>query len=158
MLTQNLVHQAALAGYPSRFVTASQLLNELAAEKSPSSLSRRLGAVARPQLLAIDEVGYLSYDSEHADLLFEVVSRRHESKSTILTTNRPFSEWGAVFPNASCVVALVDRLVHRAEVVPIEADSYRLKEAKEREAERTAKRADRRKKKKAPVNRGGSAK
>lgn len=144
MLTQNLVYQAVLAGHTARFVTASELLNDLAAQENPSSLSRRLRAVCRPSVLAIDEVGYLSYDSDHADLLFEVISRRHEAKSTILTTNRPFAEWGEVFPNASCVVALVDRLIHRAEVIPIQAESYRLKEAKEREAQRAAKRANRR--------------
>lgn len=145
MLVQNLVHQAALAGHSARFVTASELLNGLAAEKNSTSLSRRLAAACRPQVLAIDEVGYLSYDGEHADLLFEVVNRRHESKSTLLTTNRPFSEWGTVFPNASCVVALVDRLVHRAEVTSIDADSWRLKEAKEREAAAAARRAARKK-------------
>lgn len=144
MLTQNLVYQAALSGHTARFITASELLNNLAAQENASSLSRRLRAVCRPLLLAIDEVGYLSYDSEHADLLFEVISRRQETKSTIITTNRPFAEWGEVFPNASCVVALVDRLIHRAEVIPIQAESYRLKEAKEREAAMAAKRAARR--------------
>jgi len=145
MLTQNLAYQAALSGHTARFITASELLNTLAAQENASSLSRRLRAVCRPQVLAIDEVGYLSYDSDHADLLFEVISRRQETKSTIITTNRPFAEWGEVFPNASCVVALVDRLVHRAEVIPIQAESYRLKEAKEREAAMAAKRAARRK-------------
>ena len=82
----------------------------------------------------IDEVGYLSYSNRHADLLFEIVSRRYEEKSTLITTNRPFAEWGEVFPNASCVVSLVDRLVHRSEIITIEGESYRLKEAKERQA------------------------
>jgi DNA replication protein DnaC len=145
MLTQNLVYQAALAGHTARLVIASELLNDLAAQANASALARRLRAFCQPQVLAIDEVGYLSYGSHHADLLFEVISRRHETKSTIITTNRPFAEWGEVFPNASCVVALVDRLIHRAEVIPIQAESYRLKEAKEREAERAAKRASRRK-------------
>ena len=157
MLTQNLVYQAALAGHTARLVTASELLNNLAAQENASSLSRRLRAVCRPQVLAIDEVGYLSYDSDHADLLFEVINRRQETKSTIITTNRPFAEWGEVFPNASCVVALVDRLVHRAEVIPIQAESYRLKEAKEREATMAAKRAARRKSKR-PASRARSAK
>jgi DNA replication protein DnaC len=157
MLTQNLVYQAVLAGHTARFVTASELLNDLAAQENASSLSRRLRAVYRPQVLAIDEVGYLSYDSDHADLLFEVISRRQETKSTIITTNRPFAEWGEVFPNASCVVALVDRLIHRAEMIPIQAESYRLKEAKEREAAMAAKRAARRKSKNS-VSRARSAK
>ncbi len=78
----------------------------------------------------IDELGYLSYDSRHADLLYEVVSRRYENKSILITTNKPFGEWGEVFPNATTVVTLVDRLVHRCEVVPIDGASYRLKESK----------------------------
>ena len=88
----------------------------------------------------IDEIGYLSYDHRHADLLFEVVSRRYTHKSIVLTTNKPFAEWNEVFPNASCVVTLVDRLVHHAEIVQIDADSFRLKEAQAREAERAARR------------------
>ena len=86
----------------------------------------------RPQLLCVDELGYLSYDTRHADLLFEVVSKRYENKSMLITTNKPFAEWGEVFPNATTVVTIVDRLVHRCEVVTIEGSSYRLKESKER--------------------------
>jgi len=74
------------------------------------------GCVLRsPSLLVIDEVGYLSYSNRHADLLFELISRRHEQKSTLVTTNKSFAEWSEVFPNAACVVALIDRLVHNAE-------------------------------------------
>ena len=94
--------------------------------------------------MCIDEVGYLSYDTRHADLLFEVISRRQEGKSTLVTTNLAFTEWKTVFPNATCVVALVDRLVHKAQVIAIEGESYRLKEAKEREAQRASERAARR--------------
>ena len=90
-----------------------------------------------------NEIGYLSYSNRHADLLFEIVSRRYQEKSTLLTTNRPFSEWGEVFPNAACVVSLVDRLVHNAEIIQIEGESYRLKEAKERSEQRRKQRAAR---------------
>jgi len=103
-------------------------------------LRRRLRHYARPDLLAIDEVGYLSYSNRHADLLFELVSRRYENKSTMITTNRPFAEWRHVFPNAACVVSLVDRLVHNAEILAIDGDSYRLKEAQERSEQRARKR------------------
>ena len=89
----------------------------------------------------IDEVGYLSYSNRHADMLFELISRRYLHKSTIVTTNKRFAEWGEVFPNAACVVSLVDRLMHRAEVVRIEGESYRAKEAQERDAQRQAERA-----------------
>jgi len=95
---------------------------------------------AGPRLLVIDEVGYLSYSNRHADLLFELVSRRYEHNSTLVTTNRPFAEWREVFPNAACVVSLVDRLVHNAEVLAIEGESYRLKEARERSEQRARQR------------------
>jgi DNA replication protein DnaC len=72
--------------------TASELLNELAQQDSATGLARRLRRYTQPALVAIDEVGYLSYDTRHADLIFEVVSRRRQ-KSTVITTNRPFSEW-----------------------------------------------------------------
>jgi DNA replication protein DnaC len=140
MLAQNLTYQAVLQGYSARFVTASALLAELLQIESPSALERRLRRFARPALLAIDEVGYLSYSARHADLLFQVVSRR-ENRSTLVTTNRPFSEWNQVFPNATSVVALVDRLIHRIEVVEIEGESYRLKESRERQARLAAERS-----------------
>jgi DNA replication protein DnaC len=134
MIAKNLVHLALCAGYNVRFVSASAMLNDLAAQDSASGLNRRLALYCRPALLAIDELGYLSYDSRYADLLFEVVSRRYQQAATIVTTNRPFTSWGEVFPNATSVVTIVDRLVHKAEIVTIEAESYRLKEAKERAA------------------------
>lgn len=143
-IAQNIAHQALLKGHTVRMTTASEMLNELLAQDGPSALKRRLHRYVRPSLLAIDEVGYLSYDTRHADLLFEVISRRRDGKSTLVTTNRAFGEWKTVFPNAACVVALVDRLVHKAQVVAIEGESYRLKEAKEREAAREKARAARR--------------
>ena len=89
----------------------------------------------------MDEVGYLSYDSRYADLLFEVVTRRYDAqRPVLLSTNKAFTEWGEVFPHAACVVTLVDRLIHRAEVIDIDAESYRLKEAKELSVARTKQR------------------
>jgi hypothetical protein len=85
---------------------------------------------------------HLSYNSRYADLLFEVVTRRYDAgKPLLLSTNKGFAEWSEVFPHAACVVTLVDRLIHRAEVIDIEADSYRLKEAKELTAARTKRRS-----------------
>ena len=131
-LARNLAHQALVLGHTVLFTSAGQLLGELAAIDSDSALRRRLRHYAAPTLLCIDEVGYLSYSNRHADLLFELISRRYEQKSTVVTTNRPFAEWREVFPNAACVVSMVDRLMHNAEIVSIEGESYRLKEAKER--------------------------
>ena len=140
MLAKNIAHQALVHGHTVRFTTAGELLGDLAALDSDAALRRRLRHYAAPDLLVIDEIGYLSYSNRHADLLFELVSRRYESKSTMVTTNKAFAEWNTVFPNAACVVSLIDRLVHHAELIDIEAESYRLKEAKERAAQRGAKR------------------
>lgn len=134
MITQNLAHQALLRGETVRFTTTSDMLNDLAAQTSEVSLARRLRRYCLPNLLLIDEVGYLSYDARHADLLFEVVTRRYQNRSIVLSTNKPFAEWNEVFPNAACVVALIDRLVHRAEIIKIAGRSYRLKEAQDRAA------------------------
>ncbi len=136
MLAQNIAHQAIIQGNTALFVSAGELLGELASLDSDTALRRRLRHYAAPTLLVIDEVGYLSYSNRHADLLFELVSRRYEQKSTLITTNRPFVDWREVFPNAACVVSLVDRLVHNAEVIAIDGESYRLKEARERAEKR----------------------
>jgi DNA replication protein DnaC len=139
-IAQNLAHQAVIQGHTVLFTSAGQLLGDLSALDSDSALRRRLRHYASPQLLVIDEVGYLSYSNRHADLMFELISRRYQNKSTLVTTNRPFAEWREVFPNAACVVSLVDRLLHNAEIVSIEGDSYRLKEARERTEQRARQR------------------
>jgi DNA replication protein DnaC len=136
MIARNIAHQALLAGHTVLFTSAGHMLNELAGADGDNALRHRLTVYARPRLLVVDEVGYLSYSNRYADLLFEIVSRRYEAKSTLITTNRPFAEWGEVFPNAACVVSLVDRLVHHAEIVAIQGESYRLKEAKARAEQR----------------------
>lgn len=134
MIAQNLAYQAVLRGHTARVITASELLNDLAAQDAGSALMRRLRHYSRPQLLVIDEVGYLSSSARHADLLFEVVNRRYQERSIVLTTNKPFGEWNEVFPSAGCIVTLIDRLIHKAEIVKIDAESYRAKEAQERAA------------------------
>ena len=142
-IARNIAHQALIQGHTVLFTTAGHMLNELAAQDGANALQRRLKHYARPTLLVVDEIGYLSYSNRHADLLFEIVSRRYEEKSILVTTNKPFSEWAEVFPNASCVVSLVDRLVHKAEILQFEGESYRLKEARERTERRKKQRAAR---------------
>jgi DNA replication protein DnaC len=140
-ILKNVAQHALSRGYTVRFATASDMLAELAAQDSSSILARRLRRYTSPQLLCVDEVGYLSYNSRYADLLFEVVTRRYDAgKPILLSTDKAFSEWSEVFPHAACVVTLVDGLIHRAEIIDIEADSYRLKEAKELTAARTKRR------------------
>jgi DNA replication protein DnaC len=129
MIAQNIVHAALLAGHSALFVTASQLLLDLGAQESTRALDRRLRFYASRSLLCIDEIGYLSYDTRNADLLFQVVSRRYERRSLVMTTNLAFAEWATVFPNAACTTALIDRVVHHADIIAIEGESYRKREA-----------------------------
>lgn len=146
-IARNIAYQAILKGHTALFTTAAGMLNELAAIDSDSALRRRIKGYVQPALLIIDEVGYLSYSNRHADLLFEIISRRYEEKSTLITTNKQFNEWREIFPNAACVVSIIDRLVHHSEIVNIEAESFRLKEWKDNSAKKTAERAQ----KKQPV-------
>ncbi|MDE0855167.1 MAG: ATP-binding protein [Nevskia sp.] len=118
------------------FITAGKLLGDLAALDSDSALRRRLRQYAAIDLLCLDEVGYLSYSNRHADLLFELTNRRYEHKSTLVTTNKAFSEWNEVFPNAACTVSLIDRLTHHSELIVLEGESYRVKESRERAAQK----------------------
>jgi DNA replication protein DnaC len=136
MIAQNICHAAVLAGHSVLFRTASALLEELH-RQTPEGRLRKLRAYANVTLLCIDEVGYLSFDDKSADLLYEVINRRYEQKSLILTTNKAFKEWNEVFPNAACIATLLDRLLHHAEVTVIEGSSYRVRES---EQETTARR------------------
>lgn len=140
MVAKNLGHLAALQGHSVRFTTASAMLADLGSRDSSRALTAAVRRYCQPTVLIVDEVGYLSYSNRAADLLFEVVTGRYESKPIVLTTNRPFAQWDAVFPNATCVVTLVDRLVHHAEIVSFEGKSWRLKESQEAERAGTARR------------------
>jgi DNA replication protein DnaC len=117
-----------LAGHTVLFRSAAALLEELH-RQSPEGRRSKLRTYTNVGLLCIDEVGYLSFDDKAADLLYEVVNRRYERKPVVLTTNRPFKEWNEVFPNATCIVTLLDRLLHHADVTAIEGDSYRMRES-----------------------------
>ncbi|MEO7594528.1 MAG: ATP-binding protein [Byssovorax sp.] len=138
MLLKSLARRALHAGHPVLVRSASDLLADLAGQEALVARASHLRAYVQPAILCIDEVGYLAYDARYPDLLFEVITRRYEkNNSIVLTTNKPFSEWPEVFPNAACVVTLVDRLLHRAELVVIEGDSYRLREAQDRQLQRS---------------------
>lgn len=144
-LARNIAYQAVINGYTVLFTTAGHMLNELASQDGDNALRKKIKHYVHPTVLIIDELGYLSYSNRHADLLFEIVSRRYQEKPTLVTTNKPFSEWREMFPNASCVVSLIDRLVHNSEIISIEAESYRLKEAKEQSINRKKSRSKRKK-------------
>jgi len=141
MIAKNIAHAAVLAGHSAFFRTAGDLLADLEGD-SPARRRRKFRFYARPDLLVIDECGYLAYDAHAADLLFEIVNHRYERNSILLTTNKAFKEWNTVFPNATCIAALLDRLTHHADVTLIEGDSYRKRES-QREAEAAQKNSPR---------------
>jgi DNA replication protein DnaC len=136
MIAKNILNQAILNGHTALFVEAAEMLVDLGAQDSPRALERRLRHYAKPKVLCIDEVGYLSYDQRAADLLFQVVSRRYEKKSIVITTNRLFNDWDTVFPGATSVVSLVDRLIHHSEITLIEGESYRKHQAEQKKVAR----------------------
>ncbi|MFQ5973670.1 MAG: IS21-like element helper ATPase IstB [Alphaproteobacteria bacterium] len=129
MLAKNIAHQVVLSGHSAFFSTAADLLLDLSGQETTRALERRLRHYTRPSLLVIDEIGYLAYDAHAADLLFQIVTRRYEQKALLVTTNLSFKQWDTIFPNASCAVALIDRLTHHAEIIPIEGESYRRRDA-----------------------------
>ena len=131
MIAQNIAHQAILAGHSVLFLSAAQLLLDLAGQESARALDRRLRYFTKIGLLVIDEIGFLAFDNRNADLLFQVVSRRYEKKSLVLTTNLAFRDWPTIFPNATCATALIDRVVHHADVIAIDGESYRKREAEQ---------------------------
>jgi DNA replication protein DnaC len=138
MIAQNLCNAAVLAGYSVLFRSAAALLEELH-RQTPEGRRSKLRTYTNVGLLCVDEVGYLSFDDKAADLLYEVINRRYERKPVILTTNRSFKEWNEVFPNATCIVTLLDRLLHHAEVTVIEGESYRVRESEQETAARRRK-------------------
>ncbi|MFO7535345.1 MAG: IS21-like element helper ATPase IstB [Kiritimatiellia bacterium] len=121
--------EACKKGHTTLFATAVDIVNTLAAAQMGHRLRQELKRYTRPALLIVDELGYLPIDKLGADLLFQVFSRRYERGSTVLTTNRPYKQWGAIFNNdATLASAVLDRLLHHAETVVIEGKSYRMKD------------------------------
>jgi len=139
MIAKNLAYHAATAGHSVLFVTAAELLDDLRTEVAHTTFRRKLTKYASPQLLVIDEVGYLAYDHHAADLLYKVVDRRYEKRSIVLTTNLAFRDWNTVFPNATSIATLLDKLTHHADVTVIEGDSYRVHESQKEAAARRKK-------------------
>jgi DNA replication protein DnaC len=132
MIARNLVHHAVMKGHQALFLEAVDVLRELDEIDSSRRLHARMKHYGRQKLLVIDEIGYLSFSSKAGDLLFQLINERYEKASTIITTNVNFKEWGQIFPQAACISAMLERLLHRAEIITIEGDTYRMKEASER--------------------------
>lgn len=125
MIAQNLGLAGLAAGYSVRFSSLATALADLLNQESLPAFERRVRRYTDPDLLILDELGYLPCDSRAADMLYNIVSRRHEKRSTIITTNLAYKQWAAVFPGAACVVALVDRFNQHCHRLTIDADSWR---------------------------------
>jgi len=132
MIAKNLAQQAAMRCFSVLYTTASAMVIDLGAQESKASLQRRLRFYESRDLLVLDEIGYLAFDNRAADFVFEIVNRRYEKGSIVITTNLPFKDWGQVFPGAPCVTAMIDRLTHHSKIIKIVGDSYRLRESKTR--------------------------
>lgn len=124
---------AALAkGRTVRFTTLAAALADLIRRESLPAIERQLRRYTNPDLLIIDELGYVPCDSDAADLLFRIVSKRHENRAIVITTNLAYKQWGTVFADAPCLVALIDRFAQHCNVIDIDADSWRDKERLEK--------------------------
>ncbi len=124
-LAQNLGQRALETGKSVCFSTVNAALADLLKQESLPAVERRMKRYTTPDVLILDELGYLPCDARSGDLLYSIVNRRHERASTIITTNLAFKDWGSVFPGAACVVALVDRFTQHCHVLDIDGDSWR---------------------------------
>lgn len=120
--------RACGAGHRVQFATAVEWVARLAEAHATGRLQAELVRLGRYPLLIIDEVGYIPFEAEAANLFFQLVSSRYERASMIVTSNKPFGRWGEVFGDVTVAAAMIDRLVHHAEVISLKGDSYRLKD------------------------------
>jgi DNA replication protein DnaC len=126
-----LGYTAVEHGYSVRHTRVVDMINHLTAAQLNGSLGKTLRSYVRPSLLLLDELGYLPIDKRGADLLFQVIAGRYEASSIVITTNRPFREWGKLFDvDNTLATALIDRLMHHGEGIVIQGDSYRMKDKK----------------------------
>ena len=127
-LATGLAVRACQAGHRVLFATASEWVARLAEAHHAGRLQAELTRLGRYPLLVIDEVGYIPFEAEAANLFFQLVSARYERASLIVTSNKPFGRWGEVFGDEIVAAAMIDRLVHHADVIALKGDSYRLKD------------------------------
>jgi len=127
-LAKCMAYAATQAGVKVLFTTAMDMINHLIAAEADHSLLKKLQYYQSQELLVIDEIGYLSLGTQGSNLFFQVISARHERKSTVITTNRPFAQWGEIFDNTTVATAIADRLVYNSEILILEGPSYRKRE------------------------------
>jgi DNA replication protein DnaC len=120
--------RACLAGQRVTFATATEWVARLADAQRAGRLAEEITRLGRIPLLVVDEVGYIPFDPAAANLIFQLVSARYERASMIVTSNKPFSSWGEIFGDEVVAAAMIDRLVHHAEILSLKGDSYRLKD------------------------------
>lgn len=135
-LAQHLALRALERGMTVRFSTLPTALADLLRQESLPATERRLRRYVTPDLLVLDELGYVPCDARAVDLFFHIVSRRHERRSIVITTNLSYKQWGTVFRDASCLGALIDRFAQHCHTIDIDADSWRGGEAQRRSAKR----------------------
>ena len=123
-----LGREAVDRGYTVLFSSAAALMAGLTKAHADGRLEERLVQLSKPKLLIIDELGYLPLEPAAAHLFFQLVSRRYERASVLITSNRPVGEWGQVFGDAVAATAILDRLLHHSQVITIRGDSYRLRD------------------------------
>ena len=126
-LAKCLAYAACNANIKGLCTTAMDMINQLIAAEADHSLLKQLHHYYAPDLLVCDELGYLSLGQQGSPLFFQVISQRHQQKSTVITTNLPFAEWGKVFDSTTVATAIADRLVHHSEVLILGGTSYRRK-------------------------------
>jgi DNA replication protein DnaC len=127
-LATGLAIRACQAGHRVAFATAAEWVARLADAHHNGSLQAELARLGRYPVLVVDEVGYIPFEAEAANLFFQLVSARYERASLIVTSNKAFGRWGEVFGDEVVAAAMIDRLVHHAEVIALKGDSYRLKD------------------------------
>jgi len=125
LLAKTIAYEATQAGIKTLFTSAMDMINQLVAAQDNRTLLSKLKTYQSPDLLVIDEIGYLPLGQQGSNLFFQVISARHKQKSTIITTNLPFAQWGNIFDNTTVATAIADRLVYNSEILVMEGKSYR---------------------------------
>jgi len=127
MLATGLGIKACQAGHRVLFATAAAWTDKLTAAHRAGRLQAEITRLARYPLLVIDEIGYIPFEHEAANLFFQLISARYENASVIVTSNKAFSSWGEIFGDDTVAAAMIDRLVHHADIISLKGDSYRLR-------------------------------
>jgi len=122
-----IAYAATQAGIKTLFTTATDMINHLIAAEADHSLLKKLHYYQCQELLVCDEIGYLPLGQQGSNLFFQVISQRHQHKSTVITTNLPFADWGKIFDSTTVATAIADRLVYNSQILILEGSSYRKK-------------------------------